>query len=219
MHMNKHNLEGLEFPMKVKDIPKLENLNNSNVNVFELTNSVRSSVLTPIHINKNYLQPQIDLLLFENHYCLIPKLHCLINKDSPMKWVCRRCLTSISSEDNLNQHIDRCQKQQPTNITFSWKDHLKFDDYHMKVPVPIRVYADFECINQPTELHTNTTELAATSSATLSSHDREAAPIDKSKVLFKQIPISVGFYLISPFGNQYYAYFGDCTEGQQSAVT
>ena len=57
-----------------------------------------------------------------------------------MKWVCRRCLTALSSEDILNQHIDRCQNQQPTNITFSWKDDLKFEDYLMKVPVPISVY-------------------------------------------------------------------------------
>ena len=56
----------------------------------------------------------------------------------------------------------------------------------MKVPVPIRVYADFECNNQPT---------------------------DDPKVLFKQIPIAVGFYLISPFGNEYCSYFGvDCVE-------
>ena len=178
MHTNKLILNRLEIPMKIKDIPKLENLNNLNVNVFELT----KTVLTPIHINTNYDQPQIDLLLYQNHYCLITKLHCLINKDSHMKWVCRRCLTAFSSEDILSQHIDRCQKQQPTNITFSWKDHLKFEDYHMKVPIPIRVYADFECINQPT---------------------------DDPKVLFKQIPIAVGFYIISPFGNNYSSYFGE----------
>ena len=178
MHTNKLILNGLEFPMKIKDIPKFENLNNLNVNVFELT----KTVLTPIHINTNYDQPQIDLLLYQNHYCLVTKLHCLINKDSHMKWVCRRCLTAFSSEDILSQHIDRCQKQQPTNITFSWKDHLKFEDYHMKVPIPIRVYADFECINQPT---------------------------DDPKVLFKQIPIAVGFYIISPFGNNYSSYFGE----------
>ena len=110
-----------------------------------------------------------------------------------MKWVWRKCLTAFSSEDILNQHNDRCQKQQPTNITFSWKDHLKFEDYHMEVPVPIRVYADIECINQPT---------------------------DDPGVLFKQIPIAVGFYLISPFENCYYSYFGEeCSEGKQSAVT
>ena len=184
MHTNELILNGLEFPMKIKDIPKFENLNTQsafgklNVNVFELT----GPVLTPIHINKNYLESQIDLLLFENHYCLITKLHCLLNKDSHMKWVCRRCLTAFSSEDILNQHIDRCQKQQPTNIKFSWKDHLKFEDYHMKVPVPIRLYADFECINLKS---------------------------DVTKVLYKQIPIALGFYLISPFGNNYSSYFGE----------
>ena len=40
MHTNKLILNGLEFPMKVKDIPKFENLNNLNVNVFELTGAV-----------------------------------------------------------------------------------------------------------------------------------------------------------------------------------
>ena len=194
MHFNILNLEGLEFPKEVKDNPKFETLNKSNVNVFELT----KTVLTPIHINMNYDQPQKDLLLFENHYCLITKLHCLINKNSHIKRVCRRCLTAFSSEDIFNQHIDRCQKQQPTNIKFSWKDHLKFEDYHMKVPVPIRVYAEFECINQPTD-------------------DRETAVAMAPKVLFKQIPIAVGFYLIPPigalFGNEYYSYFGvDCVE-------
>ena len=137
MHKNKLNLKRLKFPMK--DIFKFEDLNNLNVNVFELTNSVRSSALTPIYINKNYDQPQIDLLLFENHYCLITKLDCLINKDSHMKWVCRRCLTAFSSEQFLFDHTSRCINQQPTNITFSWKDHLKFEDNFRKIQLQIRV--------------------------------------------------------------------------------
>ena len=82
------------------------------VHDFELANSVRSSALTPILINKNYLQSQIDLLLFENHYCLIIKMHCLINKNSHMKWVCRRCLTAFSSEQILFDHTSRCINQQ-----------------------------------------------------------------------------------------------------------
>ena len=150
--------------------------------MFELT----GTVLTPIHINKNYLQPQIELLLYENHYCLITKLHCLINKRSHMKHVCRRCLTAFSSEPVLLDHIERCINQQPTNITFSWKDQLKFEDYHIKVPVPIRVYADFECINQPGK---------------------------DAKVIFKQIPNAEGFNLTSAFGNKYDSYFGtDCNK-------
>ena len=100
--------------------------------------------------------------------------------------MCRRCLTAFSSQPVLIDHIDRCQKQQPTKIILSWKNQLKFEDYYMKVPVPIRVYADFECINQPQ---------------------------NDPNVLFKQFPIAVGYYVISPFGNYYYSYFGtDCSK-------
>ena len=103
-----------------------------------------------------------------------------------MKYVCRRCLTAFSSQPVLIDHIDCCQKQQPTKITFSWKDQLKFEYYYMKVPVPKRVYADFECINQPQ---------------------------NTPKKLFKQIPIAVVYYKISPFESRYSSYFGtDCTK-------
>ena len=59
----------------------------------------------------------------------------------------------------------------------------------MKVPLPIRVYADFECNNQPENFPNN------------------------PNVLFKQIPIAVGFYLITPSGSKYCSYFGiDCVK-------
>ena len=93
-----------------------------------------------------------------------------------MKHVCR-CLTAFSSQPVLIDHIDRCQRQKSTNITFSYKNHLKFEDNLMKIPLPDRIYADFECINQ-------------------SQND-------------PKIPITVGFYLITPSGNKYYSYFGE----------
>ena len=103
-----------------------------------------------------------------------------------MKHVCKRCFTAFYSNDILNNHIERCINQQPTNITFSWKNQLKFEDYHMKGPVPIRVYADFEGINQPQK---------------------------DPEVLFKQIPIAVGYYINSPFESKYNSYFGtNCNE-------
>ena len=55
----------------------------------------------------------------------------------------------------------------------------------MKIPLPIRVYADFKCNNPPTRYN-------------------------DSKVLFKQIPNAVGLYLFSPFGNWYHLYLGEC---------
>ena len=185
-------IEGLEFTMNVKDKPKFERLNKLNtggqqcgINIFELT----GTVLTPIHMKTNYDQRQIVLLLYQNYYYLITKWHCLINKNSNLIHVCRRCLTAFSSQPVLVDLIDRCQKQKPTDFAFSYKIHLKFKDHHMKVLVPIRIYAVFECFNQPQ----NTAKLAL--------HD--------SNVLFKKIPIALGYHRISPFGNQYYSYFGE----------
>ena len=100
-------LSELNFPMRVKDIPKFEKPNNLNMNVIELTNDT----LSPIHTNKIYFQSQIDLLLYENRFCLLTKLHCLIDKDSHMKHVCRRCLTAFSSDYIINDHLKRCINQ------------------------------------------------------------------------------------------------------------
>ena len=61
-----------------------------------------------------------------------------------MKLVCKRCLTAFISEDIHNQYIDRFRKQEPNNVTSSWKDHLKFENHYMEIPLPVRVYADFD---------------------------------------------------------------------------
>ena len=63
-----------------------------------------------------------------------------------MKHVCRRWLTAFTSQPVLIDHIDRCQKQKATNIAFSWKLHIKFGDHHMKILLPIRVYADINVL-------------------------------------------------------------------------
>ena len=100
-----------------------------------------------------------------------------------MQHVCRRCLTAFSSQPVLIDHIERCIYQKPTNIKFSYKDHLKFEDHHMKVNLPIRIYADFECLNIKVD--------------------------DNPKgIIYKQVPITVGFYLISPWQTELSSYQG-----------
>ena len=106
-----------------------------------------------------------------------------------MQHVCRRCLTAFSSESILNDHIERCIYQKPTNITFSNKSNLEFEDHYMKINLPIRIYADFECLN-------------------IKGNDP-----DNPKIIYKQVPITVGFYLISPWENEIYTYQGtDCVQ-------
>ena len=174
--------------MHIKDIPKFEKLNTLNINVFEL----QSNVLRPVYINDHYQDKQIDLLLYKNH-CLITHIQRLISnkKNSHMQWVCRRCLTCFSNTITLNSHIDRCIHQNPIKISFSNKDCIQFEKFFMKIPIPIKIYADFECINNRINNQIS----------------------DKSQILFEQKPIAVGYYFIFNQYSEYFSYFGtDCVE-------
>ena len=64
-HSHELNQGDIQFPMKIKDIPTFEILNNLNINVFE--KSANDKSLSPKYVNKNYYDEQIDFLLYENH--------------------------------------------------------------------------------------------------------------------------------------------------------
>ena len=72
-HFHEINQGDIQSPMKIKDIPTFERLNNLNINVFEISANDKS--LSLIYGNKNYYDEQIDLLVYENHYFLITNLH------------------------------------------------------------------------------------------------------------------------------------------------
>ena len=50
----------------------LEILNNLNINVFEL---ISFDDFVPIYLNKICYEEEIDLLIYQNYYCLITNLH------------------------------------------------------------------------------------------------------------------------------------------------
>ena len=143
-YINTFNLDGISLPMYISNVPKFENQNKLCINVFELN---ENNVIEPKYINKNYTKPQIDLLLYKNHYCLITKLHTLISNNSHTKYICRRCLNTFSTQLVLNTHINMCQNNEACKIIFPKDDQLNFNQNFMKIGIPIRVYYDFECFN------------------------------------------------------------------------
>ena len=61
-HFHELNQDDIQFPMKIKDIPTFERLNNLNIIVFKL--SANDKTLSTKYVNKNYYDEQIDLLLY-----------------------------------------------------------------------------------------------------------------------------------------------------------
>ena len=108
-HFHELNQGDIQFPMKIIDIPTFERLNNLNINVFELSSNDKT--LSPNYVKKNYYDEQIDLLLYENHYCLITNSKNLCRNNEHYNHFCRRCLNTYGDQTKLEEHMLRCIEQ------------------------------------------------------------------------------------------------------------
>ena len=156
---NDLNFKGIDFPVKLKDIPKFENQNPNlpRINVFLVNDNNKIYLL---RLSQKDSQKSIDLFLFskdeKQHYCLIKNLSRLvrsqiISHSSGKLHICKKCLAHFSKLDLFEKHITYCSQNEtvagvkmPTKNTI-----LNFQNYFKKLPIPFVVYADFECFTKP----------------------------------------------------------------------
>ena len=125
-------MEGITYPVAVKDVPKFEKQNVISVNV--------------------------NLLLLEDkgktHYCLIKNLNGMLysqTKHKRQQYFCTYCLHGFIREDLLIAHKPLCKTHGPQHTVLpSEKERfMKFTQWGKKLKVPFVIYADFECILSP----------------------------------------------------------------------
>ena len=208
-HSHELNQGDIQFPMKIKDIPTFETLNNLNINVFELSANDKS--LSPKYVNKNYYEEQIDLLLYENQYCLITNSHNFCRNNEHYTHLFRRCLNTYGDQTKLEEHMLRCIEQKVCNISYMQPNQkIKFNDWYMKTDPPMWLAADFECMNLPINDNNNNND-------NVNDHDNNSVR-DK---LFINKPVAIGYNIVKnpDYDNLnlekdgYIKYFGeDCVE-------
>ena len=148
------NIKGFDFTdgFKCSDINKFEKLNNLSINIFELNfyqdkNEWKHNLI-PIKISKNESDKLIDLLIiYKNHYALIRKLNLFLG-DHHQNFICRRCLSSNTSENMLMLHKPKCENNDVTTIRRSPDSHIHWKNHFHKNPLYFRTYADFETDNE-----------------------------------------------------------------------
>ena len=93
-HENELNMEGITYPVAVKDVPKFEKQNAISVNVFGYEDGYY-----PLYISRDQKERHINLLLLEDkgktHYCLIKNLNGMLyfqSKHEQKKFFCTYCL-------------------------------------------------------------------------------------------------------------------------------
>ena len=148
------NCEGIDFPMRLSQIPKFERMNQISVNVF----AFEDKTLFPLLITKETYDRHVNLLLLRKlttdnaevtHYVLIKDLGRLLHDQTNHKmkiYPCDYCLHRFSRKELLENHRPYCQIHGAQRVEMpAEKDKwLKFNNHHKQMKCPFVIYADFE---------------------------------------------------------------------------
>ena len=147
--VKKVNYEGADFPVSKKDYGEIEILNKICVNVFCYENKV----VYPVYLSNQNFNDFVDLLLipsnFVSHYVYIKDFNKLMfnkTKHKGRKYFWKSCLLCFSSENVLNEHKKDCLLiNKEINVKLE-KGFIEFKNFNRQIPVPFKIYADFECL-------------------------------------------------------------------------
>ena len=66
-------------------------------------------------------------------------------KNKNKKWFCKSCLHCLSYENILIKHKENCLSINDKQSVKLEQGIIKFENYFKQIPVPFKIYADFEC--------------------------------------------------------------------------
>ena len=149
------NYDKIESLVEEKDFKMIEVQNNIYINVFGYENKM----VFPIYVSNQKFKNSMDLLLLINddksRYVYIKNFNTFLfhkTKNKNKKWFCKSCLQCFSNENVLIKHEEDCLSingQQSLNL----EGIIEFKNYFKQLPVPFKIYADFECNLRDVEIY------------------------------------------------------------------
>ena len=74
-------------------------------------------------------------------------------KNKNKKWFCKSCLQCLSSKNVLIKHKEDFLSINGVQSVNVEKGIIKFENYFKQLPVPFKIYADFECNLRDVEVY------------------------------------------------------------------
>ena len=162
-HTDKIIMSDINYPVAVNDIPKIEEMNNISINVYELHEILSIiegekivtypiSLIYPLDIEDRRSKVEnrhINLLLYKGHYIYIKSIQRLFSScvtGSHSAYVCEWCGSSIlTSKTSLTNHEEKCKyKYQNQKYILPQNTVLKFNNHNKSIIIPFIIYGDFE---------------------------------------------------------------------------
>ena len=131
-----------------KDFSKVDTKNNICINVFYFENKLTF----PIHISDQNLKIQriccLQLIKTSHIMCISKILTDLCFRKQRIKtkkYFCKSCFQCFSCKDVLAKHKEVCLSINGAQSVRLEKGTIEFKNYFKQIPVPFKIYADFEC--------------------------------------------------------------------------
>ena len=110
-------------------------------------------MIYPVYLSNQCFNDVLDLLLisndFSSHYVYIKDFNRLMfnkTKNKNKKYFCKSCLQCFSSEKVLERHKKDCLLINGGQNVKLEKGFIEFKNLNRQIPVPFKIYADFECL-------------------------------------------------------------------------
>lgn len=153
------NMKGIKFPVKVKDISKVEENNPQlSVSVFALE---EDTTIVPLRVSRQQTRAKHVNLLYitdpdsdESHYVLIKNMSSFLGHLTKRKkhlfW-CDNCLTPRPNLQKHLAHRTNCIQYdaQAIQMPVPTQSVMKFTDYDKQLHHDYVIYCDLECILEP----------------------------------------------------------------------
>ena len=147
--INNLNYEGIKFPVSKKDYCRIERQNNICIYVFCYENGWTY----PVYVSDQKFGDSMDLLLIidenKSHYVYIKDFNrfmCNKTKNKNKKYFCKCCLQCFRSEKVSIEHGENCFIRNGKQSVKLKTGLISFKNYFKQLPVPVKIYTDFECI-------------------------------------------------------------------------
>ena len=111
-----------------------------------------NGLVFPIFVSDEKFEDSMDLMLLidddKSHYMYIEDLDRFMfhkTKTKNKKWFYKSCLQCFSSENVLTKHKEDCLSINGQQSVRLEEGIIEFENYSKQIPVPFKIYADFEC--------------------------------------------------------------------------
>ena len=152
------NYDGIEFPVSLDQVEKIEDQNDINISVYSYDEKTKRKYPLYLSCGEKDYSDKMHLLYLKSgeksHFVLIKKPFTFLSpSDNHKHYLCEWCLSHFTSENRFETHRKICKEVTKVGqeLVLPLKKEYKFGSLFKSLSLPFYVVADFEALTRKTD--------------------------------------------------------------------